>query len=205
MITWNTECKNNDGIFGEGEPNEANVTPGLAIGEPLPNSPTSRTITPLVATIVLARRGRKEILPKLRQTLDEHPELWSHFGDLCHQSQEIWIRLIANKDLYLLETIRRHLDAMRKELAAASSTPLERLLVDRILATHVQVLYFEACEAQILSGRNPKLDDYRLRRQDQANRQFLTAVKTLAAVRQLMSRTVLVELIPRQAESTPLG
>ena len=45
-------------------------------------------MTPLDATLMSARRGDKTILPLLRQFLDEHPELWQHFGDLTLQAQE---------------------------------------------------------------------------------------------------------------------
>jgi hypothetical protein len=140
-------------------------------------------VSPLTATIELARRGRKEILPQLRQTLDEHPELWQHFGNLALQTQESWLQLIAGKDLYLAESLRRHLDAMRSELAGPDTSPLERLLVDRILACHVAVLYFEAVETTNPGGENSRVAKYRMQRQDQANRQFLASVKTLATVR----------------------
>ena len=170
--------------------------------ESVPKEPEAKKldISPLQATILLAQRGRKEILPKLREALDNSPELWRHFGSLTLQAQASWIHLIAGKDLYLAEALRCHLDSMREDLAGPNASSLERLMVDRILACHVQVLYFEAHEAQNPGGRNPKLDQYLLTRQDQAHRQFLSAVKTLATVRQLAARTIQVELI-----HTPVG
>jgi hypothetical protein len=152
------------------------------------------TVTPLEATIILARRGRKEILPKLRQALDEHPELWTHFGNLALQTQETWIQLIAGKDLLLAETMRRHLDTMRSELAGPNPNPLDRLLVDRILATHVQVLYFEAMETTDPTAENLRVARYRMDRRDQAHRQFLSAVKMLATVRNLVARTQTIQI-----------
>lgn len=160
-------------------------------------------LTPLQATIILARRGNKEILPRLRKVLDNQPELWQHFGNLTLQTQENWLQLIAGKDLYLSESLRRHLDSLRNDLAGPTSNPLERLLIDRILACQVQVLYFDAHEGQNPGGQNLKLDRYRLERQDQAHRQFLSAVKTLATVRQLAAKAIQVELIHRHAVAAP--
>jgi hypothetical protein len=151
-------------------------------------------VTPLEATIILARRGRKEILPKLRQVLDEHPELWQHFGNLALQTQENWLQLIAGKDLYLAESLRRHLDAMRMELAGPNPSPLDKLLVDRILACHVQVLYFEAMETTDPTAENMRMARYRMDRRDQAHRQFLSAVKMLATVRNLVARTQTIQI-----------
>jgi hypothetical protein len=173
--------------------------------KPPPKKPEVKRpdITPLQATIMLAQRGRKEILPKLRELLDKSPELWQHYGSLTLQAQECWIKLIAGKDLYLAESLRLHLDAMRSDLAGPRPTALERILIDRILACHVQVLYFDAHEGQHPGGQNPKLDKYRMLRQDQAHRQFLSAVRTLATVRQLAARTIQVELIHRPADTAP--
>ncbi len=154
-------------------------------------------VTPLEATIELARRGRKEIIPRLRKVLAEHPELWTHFGDLAVQVREKWLGLIAGKDLYLAECLRLHLDRMRADLAGPNPRPLEQLLINHILGANVRTLYFEALDTQAPQGENVRLAEFRMRRQDQAHRQFLSAVKMLATVRQLAARTIQVELIQR--------
>jgi hypothetical protein len=121
------------------------------------------------------------------------------------QAQESWLTLIAGKDLLLAESTRRYLDARRSELAGANPSPLERLLADRVLACEVQLLYFDAHEGQNPGGQNSKLDEYRMKRHDQASRQLFAAAKTLATVRQLMSRTVVFSVVQQQppAPSVP--
>ena len=151
-------------------------------------------IPPIDAMLIAARRGCIEIVPKLRQVLDEHPELVSHYGSLTLQVQENWLQLIAGKDLLLAETTRRHLDAMRSELAGPKPSPLDKLLVDRILATYVQVLYFEAMETTDPTAENMRVARYRMDRRDQAHRQFLSAVKMLATVRNLVARTNVIQI-----------
>jgi len=161
-------------------------------------------ITPLEATLILAKRGRKEILPKLRRLLDAQPDLWRHFGNLALQTQEAWLQLIAGPNLLMAESIRRHLEEMRQELTGPKGSPLDRILVDRVLACYVAVLYFEAHEAQQPGGQNKRWDEYRLTRQDQAHRQLLSAVKALANVRQLASKSIQVELIHKSVAATPV-
>ena len=176
---------------------QTDVQPEQAVEQGDPHhEPEKRTptVTPQEATIELARRGRKNILPKLRQVLDEHPELWQHFGNLALQSQESWIGLIAGKDLYLAETLRRHLDAMRTELAGPNPSPLDRLLIDRILACHVQALYFDAMETTDPTADNMRVARYRMDRRDQAHKHFLSAVKMLATVRNLVARTQTIQV-----------
>ena len=88
---------------------------------------------------------------------------------------------------------------MRSDLAGPSPTTLERLLADRILACHVQVLYFDAMETTDPGAENMRLARYRVERREQAHRQFLSAVKMLATVRNIAARThtIQVELLRR--------
>lgn len=162
-------------------------------------------ITPLEATLTLARRGRKEILPRLRQVLDESPELWRHFGNLNLQSQEAWIHLVAGKDLYLIESLRRHLDELRRELAGQGATPLDKLLIDRILACHVQTLFFAAHEANHWDAAMTRLNRYRADRQAQAHKQFLSAIKMLATIRKLIPPQIRVQMNVAAPQSCEMG
>jgi hypothetical protein len=162
------------------------------------------SITPLEATIILARRGNKKILPRLRQLLHEQPELWQHFGNLASQAQETWLKLIAGDDLYFAETVRLHLDTLRQELIGSGGNPVIHLLADRVLACHLQLLFFEATEGQILDKDNPRLAVFNSKRQDQAHRQYLSAIKMLATVRQMMSKTIHVELLHQPSAPSPV-
>jgi hypothetical protein len=162
-------------------------------------------MTPLERAIYRARQGDPEGLPDLQKQLDANPEVWQHHGNLAMRVQESWLKLIAGNDPFQLETLRRHLDATRNDLAGAAPSPLERLLADRIAACYVQVLYFEAHEANPSGGQHAKFDKYQMSRHDQANRQYLAAIKMLATVRQLVAKTatIQVEMIHRSVPETP--
>ncbi len=89
-------------------------------------------MTPLDRAIYRARQGEPEGMTELEKELDANPAAWQHHGNLTARTLEGWSLLIANKDPYQSETLRRHLDTMRSELAGPTPSPLERLLVDRI-------------------------------------------------------------------------
>lgn len=141
------------------------------------------------ATIDLAKRGDKRVLSRLRKILAENPEIWQHYGNLPNIVQQNWLNLIAGEDLLFSESVRRELDTIREELAGPSPTPLERILVDRILASQVRVSYFEMTEPLNMNSENVCVGRYRMQRHSQAQRDLLSAIKALADVRSLIART----------------
>ena len=131
-----------------------------------------------------AEQGDRDVLPELRQALDGDPNLWRDYGDLALQAEAALIKLAAGTNLLLAESLQRKLHAMKNELAIESASPLERLLVERVTATWLQLSYFDALMTQPTGSeaRTRML----LRQQDAANRRYLAAVKTLATVRKLL-------------------
>jgi hypothetical protein len=73
---------------------------------------------------------------------------------------------------------------MRKELSGPNPTPLEKLLVQRVVATWLQVQHAELAFSEA-EGISLALGDYYQRRMDHAHRRHLTAIRTLATVRKL--------------------
>ena len=132
-----------------------------------------------------AEQGDRDVLPELRQALDADANLWRYYGDLALQAEAALIRLAAGANLLLAEALQRKLHAMSKELTSESTSPLERLLVQRVTATWVQVSYFDALMTQS-SGSSEARTRMLLRQQDAAHRRHLAAVKTLATVRKLL-------------------
>jgi hypothetical protein len=132
-----------------------------------------------------AEQGDRDVLPELRQDLDSDPNLWRHYGDLALHAEASLIKLAAGTNLLLAEALQRKLHAMKNELASESASPLERLLVQRVTATWLQVSYFDAVTAQ--AGPSSEARSKIIQReQDGAHRRHLTALKTLATVRKLL-------------------
>jgi hypothetical protein len=137
------------------------------------------------AMVARARAGETEVLPRLRAYLDAHPEAWLQGGDLARRAMELWIGLIAGADLAAAESLARKAADLEEELAGPSASPLERLLVGRVVACWLQVHYADAAVAQ---GADLSLRQaaFAQRRQDSAHRRYLQAIGALAMVRRLM-------------------
>jgi hypothetical protein len=132
-----------------------------------------------------AEGGDEAALPELRAALDVNAWVWERYGDLAQQSQAAWLQLLAGKNLLLLESTRRKAEQLRAELAGPAPSPLERLLVERVVACWLQTNFADASYAQ-LKGANPALHTAALQRQNSAQQRYLQAVKALATVRKLL-------------------
>jgi hypothetical protein len=138
--------------------------------------------------IKCAEKGDESILPAIRELLDLDPSLVEGVGNLALQVQASWIKAYTGGNLVLVEAAERKMREMRDELAGPSPSPLERLLVERILACWVQMNYLDAIYAQRMASGEAvawEAHEGHQRRQDRAHGRFLSAVKTLALVRRL--------------------
>jgi len=154
---------------------------------------TKPDIDSLRATVDLARRGVKEVLPRLRTLLDEHPELIGHYDDLARRAQHAWLELFG-KDLLAQEGTARQLDALRHDLAEPRSSPLEKLVIQRIVACFLQTVYFDAREAVGQDIESREMAAFRLKRQAQAHEQLLSAIRSLADLRKVAPPPVVIQI-----------
>jgi hypothetical protein len=93
--------------------------------------------------LVRANAGDKEVMPELRWGLEEMPELARRFGNPAAHVERATIEGYAGEDLLAKESMSRNLALMREELAGEDPSPLERLLAERVVATWLQLQYFE--------------------------------------------------------------
>jgi hypothetical protein len=137
------------------------------------------------AVLERAHRGHTDALGELRAALDQHPEIWQSYGDVARHAPGAWIGLIAGSDLAWKESLGRQVESMRAELAGPAPSPLEALLVARIVACWLQASYADAAVAQAgpISLRQA---DYARKRQDSAHRRYLMAIGSLATTRRLL-------------------
>ena len=152
-----------------------------------------------------AEQGDEAVLPELRAALDANAWVWERYGDLSQQSQAAWLQLLAGRNLLLLESARRKAAQLRTELAGPGPSPLERLLVERVVACWLQVHYSDASYAQ-LKGTNPAQHTAALQRQNSAQQRYLQAVKSLVTVRKLLRPGLSpVDLALRPVPEQPAG
>jgi len=94
------------------------------------------------------------------------------------------------------QEIMRPSSALKEEIAGG--TPLERLLGERIVARWLNLHHIDALYANRLSNISWAESEYFQRRQERANRQYLSAIRTLAQVRRLLVPAVQVNIGAQQ-------
>jgi hypothetical protein len=153
-----------------------------------PNEPATeelgdRVLPELAALVAAANQGDGAALASLREALDEHPEIWQEAGDLAGHVEKTWLRLAAGGNALVEESLRREAARLREELLG-TSTAMERLLVDQIIACWLQLKQAEmaAGSDQLTTLMQRRFFDQRLER---AQRRYFGAMKLLAQLRRL--------------------
>ena len=141
----------------------------------------------LAELVQRAQQGDVTALPLLREALEADPSLWQEYGDLAAQAQEAWLQLLAGTDYLLAESVRLKLGALRQELSAEGASPLEKLLIERVVACWLQTCYSDSVYAQAKGpASTPSVRQELMKRQDSSQRRYLAAIKQLALVRKLL-------------------
>jgi hypothetical protein len=146
--------------------------------------PEARYTEEMRQTLVRAQAGDASALPQLRQLLDGRPELWREFGDLARHARESMVALAAGKSLLARESVHRRMDELQAELAGPSPSPLEKLLVERVVVCWAQA-YLADLDALAKDRAGTQQASFAQRRQSAAQARYLAAVKQLAVVRKL--------------------
>jgi hypothetical protein len=133
-----------------------------------------------------AESGDRMELSFIREALDLVPKMVDIYGNLAKGAERSLIEVMAGKNLMLKEAVPRKLEAMREELAGPSPTPLEKLLVEQVVACWLQLQHAEMLVAQRSFG-NMSMQQVELyqRQLDRAHRRYLSAIRTLAQIRKL--------------------
>jgi hypothetical protein len=152
--------------------------------EPLPRPTEPPAAAELRALVQAAQAGDPSALPRIREILDQRPEVWHHVGDLATLAERAWIAVLAADHAVAVEFLKRTITEMKTDLTGDNATRVERLLVDQVIACWMEVSYLETVAAD--PGRS-SLDqaDIRLKRLESAQRRYLSALKALTSVRTL--------------------
>ena len=151
----------------------------------LPSGFDPDTLSQLRALLARAEQGDRTTLPELQQALDSNPEIWQHYGDLALQAEAAWLDLIAGTNLLLHECVQRKLDEMKAGLGNVTGSPLEDLVIERVVACWLQVQYADALAAQVRGGP-PVQQSVIAQRQRGSQHRYLLAIKALAVIRKLL-------------------
>ena len=144
-----------------------------------------------------AQGGDASTLPALRRMLQVPSAVELFGGELACQAERSLVEAAAGKDLAFKEALLRKLELLRAELGGPNPAPVERLLVERIVACWLQVQDADVRYAQAKS-LSLEWGDYYQRRMDRAHKRYLTAIKTLATVRKLAVPVLQVNVARKQ-------
>ena len=149
-------------------------------------------------------KGDKAAVAELREFFDEAPSLWEQCGNLAVQAERAWVSLVDGGNPVVNEAFCKKLAKMRAELAGGESSPLERLLAERIAACWLQVQFADAKYAWSLNdGMSLEQGDYYQRCQERAHRRYISAIRALAQVRRLLAPAVQLNIAERQVNIGP--
>jgi hypothetical protein len=154
------------------------------------NNLTAEEQQRLHALLAQAQAGDRNVAGQLQEALDQHPDLWRNYGDIAKQALLAWIALTAGKDLLLEESLKRSLEALRQDLAEGTEpTPLERLLIERIVSAWLQANHADAMVAAAKTSA-PSVHGALAKRQESSQRRLLAAIRELAVLRKLTRRAL---------------
>ncbi len=150
----------------------------------------------LDALLRKSQAGDGKALREMVDLYGDREEFWLQVGDYAGMVQKRILESQVGSNLLLREGIERRLQSMRLELAGPEPSPLERMLVERVVACWLQV---HAAEMQFnRGGISFEQAEHDQRVIDRAHRRHLSAIKTLAVVRRLHLPAMQVNIAERQ-------
>jgi hypothetical protein len=144
-----------------------------------------------------AQSGDKSALPELREILRQKALVAVLGGDLADNFRRNLIRDHAGNDLILREAVIRKVAEMRNELAGPECSPVESLLADRIVTCW---LVLHDREIRYAQTREFTLQQAEFHQHyiERAHHRYLSAIRTLAAVRKLALPVLQVNIARKQ-------
>lgn len=102
-------------------------------------------------------------------------------GNVAHDAESALIQLFGGP--VRQAAIEQNLRALREDLSGANPDPVERLLIERVVACWLQLAHADTLTT--LKDQTRAVTELYQRRQDRAHRRFLSAVKMLTVVRRM--------------------
>ena len=159
--------------------------------------PQEDSLLDLRELVIRAKQGDAAVVPQLKEYLRQHPEVWNRVGDLALQSQAAWTRTFAGQDKHLQECIVAKVNSLKMDLADGESSPLENLLVERVISTWLELYYHETRNAQG-EERSLRWAEFRLKQLTAANDRHTKAISALAILKKLMPSGSKAQCTPEQ-------
>lgn len=149
-----------------------------------------------------AEQGEKEAKLELQRRVAEGRAWNTPFGNVGALAEWALVNAFCESkgkvDVEREACMNHKIKVMKVELLGEDPSPLERILVDRIVLCWMQAnltTVMDVCSDK-LNARSAA--EYQNKRQERSHRLFLSAVKALAQVRRLQAPSVQVNIAERQ-------
>jgi len=144
-----------------------------------------------------AEQGDVKALHKVRALMPDYRQyVQDKYGDLGKMTERLLIHHYSGDQLPLQDGLRHGAERVRQALEGPAPTPLERLLIERIVCCWIHAHFTEI--HAVMRDRPPKEQEPYDKARDRATRRFLAACKALAQVRRLLGPTVQINVAERQ-------
>jgi hypothetical protein len=130
-----------------------------------------------------ARRGDESALPQVREALQDR-ETVADYGDLARHAQVALLAQLAGQDLGTQMAVASEMEYIRHDLAGRDPTPLEALLVDRVLTCWLHVHLLERRHGDGSGLGRAEAGHYQ-RSLSRAHTRYVISLKALAVVQRL--------------------
>ena len=143
-----------------------------------------------------AQAGDTSVVPALRRILREDDD---ELIDSGHLARMALARAAAREgDLLTREVYMAQMERDAEELAGPNPSPLEKVLAERIAISRFRCYYYECLCAMGLRKDTLNVDAHKHKRLAAAQKDFLSACRTLAQVRKLELPFVQVNVADKQ-------
>ena len=123
----------------------------------------------------------------IRNILEAEPNLAQTIVEVAtRKTERVLLDKTSGGDVLLREALSLRLKAIREEIAGPNSSPLERLLAERIVTCRMQLEQAEVLYGGRLGKLTISQDEYHQRRVDRLHKLYLSAIRELAQVRKLL-------------------
>jgi len=145
-----------------------------------------RATNDLFGNVRKANSGDQNAIAALRTELDgaNGNAIIGVCGDLAFQAEESLLVAMLGEQEGAKTCVREKMKQMRKELGRDESSALERILIERIVATWLDLHFAELVCNQWQGGSIPEAK-YKQHRIDRSHKRHLSAIKVLATVRKM--------------------
>ena len=157
-------------------------------------------------------KPKKELekdLPEVKELENANPEtrgeILLEVGDWGRRTQSAWMRRLSEGVETNQTGLNAKIEQMRKELGGPAPSPLEQMLVERIICCWLQVNEADRSFRTREGGGTLAQGEYWQRRLDRAHRRFLQSIKALAQIRKLLGPNVQVNVAEKQINIMDVG